>query len=75
MLTIEVLARLVKHDARLRFEFDELSGVILYTNYNTAAQFIEKRITDILESEKIKKQQLQEIDASFRTEMMGENNA
>ena len=73
-LTIEVLARLVKYNASLRFEFDELSWVILYNSYNTAAQFIENRIADILESEELKKQIEHDLEAAFSAQFSGGHN-
>ena len=74
VLTIEVLARLVKYNASLRFEFDELSWVILYNSYNTAAQFIENRIADILESEELKKQIEHDLEAAFSAQFSGGHN-
>jgi hypothetical protein len=74
VLTIEVLARLVKYNASLRFEFDELSWGILYNSYNTAAQFIENRIADILESEELKKQIEHDLEAAFSAQFSGGHN-
>ena len=65
VFAIEVLARLVKYNAVLRFKFEELSKIILNCNYNTAAELIEECIIDIHESEKMLKQIEHDLDAAF----------
>ena len=65
VFAIEVLARLVKYNAVLRFKFEELSKIILNCNYNAAAEFIEDCIIDIHESEKMLKQIEHDLDAAF----------
>ena len=73
VLTIEVLARIAKYDTRLRTVFDELCGIILYCNCNTAVQVIEKRLTDILEIEEAKKQIEHDCEVALSAQILGEH--
>lgn len=74
VLTIEVLARLVKYNARLRFVFDELSRGILYNNYNTATQFIENYIEKFLGIEELKKKVEHDCKVVWDTQFTGGHN-
>ena len=74
VLTIEVLARLVKCNASLRFVFDDLSRIILYNNYNTAAQFIENWIAYFLKSKDLKKKIEHDCKVVWDSNFSGEHN-
>lgn len=71
VLTIEVLARLARHKACLRFVFDELSRGILYNNYNTVTQLIENRIANMFESENLKKKIAHDCKVVWDTQFTG----
>ena len=74
VLTIEVLARLVQCNASLRSVFDDLSRIILYNNYNTAAQFIENWIAYFLKSKDLKKKIEHDCKVVWDTNFTGEHN-
>lgn len=66
VLAIEVLARLVNYNALLRFEFEELSKIIINYNYDAAADNIENYISNIQENEKMIKQLEHDISAALK---------
>ena len=74
VLTIEVLARLVKYNSRFRFVFDELSWDLLNNDYNTAANSIEHRITNFLESKGLKKKIAHDCKVVWDTQFTGGDN-
>ena len=70
VLTIEVLARLVNRYPDIRHEFDDLSSIILNSNYLFAAKHIEKTIERL---ESLKKINL-DIENAFKSAITGESN-
>ena len=55
ILTIEVLARLVKHCGGVRSELEEFSWIIFNYNYRAAASYIEARVGAIKNPEQMEK--------------------
>lgn len=74
VLTIEVLARLVKYNASLRFEFEESACIIINNSYLAAAHWIENRIANIQESRKLLKQIEHDLEAVFSAQFSGGHN-
>ena len=74
VLTIEVLARLVKYNASLRFELEESACIIINNSYLAAAHWIENRIANIQESRKLLKQIEHDLEAVFSAQFSGGHN-
>lgn len=66
ILTIEVLARLIKYNADLQAEFENLSYIIFNSSYNEAAKYIENSIIEIQNSKNMKAKIIQDIENAFK---------
>ena len=66
ILTIEVLARLIKYNADLQAEFENLSYMIFNMNYAGAAEYIENSIIEIQNSKNMMKKIVQNLENAFK---------
>lgn len=75
VLTIEVLARLVKHYADLRFELDYLTQVVFNNNCTSTLELIEQLIKRLQYQDKMIQDITLSHEAAFRRQLTGENHA
>lgn len=73
VLTIEVLARLVKHYGDLRLELAYLTQVVFDNNYTSAIELIEQLIKKLQCRDKMIQDISRSHEAAFRRQHMGEN--
>lgn len=75
ILTIEVLARLVKHCGGVRSELEEFSWIIFNYNYWAAASYIEARVNDIKSPEQMQQDIVHSIETSLQKQISEVSNA
>ena len=75
ILTIEVLARLVKHCDGVRSELEEFSRIIFNYNYWDAARYIEVRVNDIKSPEQMQQDIVHSIETSLQKQISEVSNA
>lgn len=66
ILTIEVFARLIKYNADLQAEFENLSYMIFNMNYAGAAEYIENSIIEIQNSKNMMEKIVQNLENAFK---------
>ena len=75
ILTIEVLARLVKHCNGVRSELEDFSWKIFNYNYWVAASYIEDRVNDIKSSEQMQQDIVHSIETALQQQISEVSNA